>query len=96
MTREDKYNIHKAIIEEKNAYIKDCNIRVAKEDGKIIGAEYITQRFLDILRAENEDDILKIIKDNCHNRFGCACCKYRNNETNRCRLAGVPCEWGLE
>lgn len=44
----------------------------------------------------DSNDILKIISDNCRNRFGCACCMYLNTHTKRCRLGGVPCEWGLD
>lgn len=101
MKKEQRDKILRTLAGEKNIYVRDCNTRVAKEDGKIIGAEYMHQKIRDILATEvdpqgNDDTILKIIADSCHHRFECSCCKYRNNDTNRCRLAGVPCEWGLE
>lgn len=99
MTKELAGKIIRAAAADKNMYIRDCNTRVAKEDGKIIGAEYMYQKLHDILATEadsQENDILKIIADNCLHRFGCAGCQYRNNDTNRCRLAGNPCEWELE
>lgn len=34
-----------------NDYVKECHERISKEYGKIIGADYMLQRFLDILRT---------------------------------------------
>lgn len=56
MTREQKDKIMKALAEERNDYVTDCNRRIEKEQGKILGADYMLQRFLDILRTESEDD----------------------------------------
>ena len=42
---------------------------------------------------KTEDDILKTIKDNCHNRTRCKGCKYLNTDTVRCKFVGVPSEW---
>lgn len=55
MTKEQKDKILTILAEECNNYIKDCNRRIATENGKITGAGYMLQRFLDVLRAENED-----------------------------------------
>ena len=55
MTREQKDKILKAIAEDRNDYARDCNRRIAEENGKIIGADYMLQRFLDILRTESEE-----------------------------------------
>ena len=52
MTREQKDIIMKALTEDRNAYVKDCNRRIAEENGKIIGADYMLQRFCDILRTD--------------------------------------------
>jgi len=100
MTKEQAGNIIKAMSTDKNAYVRDCNARASKEDGKIIGAEYMWQKLHDILALEvnsqdpeTEDDILKAIMDDCNNRTGCKGCKYLNTDTVRCKLVGVPSEW---
>ena len=54
MTKEQKDKILKAMAEDRNDYARDCDRRIAKEEGKIIGADYMLQRFLDILRTEVE------------------------------------------
>jgi hypothetical protein len=54
MTKEQKDKILKVIAEDKNDYAIDCNRRIAEEHGKIIGADYMLQRFLDVLRTEVE------------------------------------------
>lgn len=54
MTREQKDKILKALAEDRNDYVRDCNIRIAKEQGKIIGADYMLQRFIDALRTDVE------------------------------------------
>jgi len=58
MTKEQKDKILKALAEDRNDYVKECQERISKEYGKIIGADYMLQRFLDILRtykAESEE-----------------------------------------
>ena len=54
MTKEQKDKILKLMAEERNYYARDCDRRIAKEEGKIMGADYMCQRFLDILGAEVE------------------------------------------
>ena len=54
MTREQKDKIVKVLAEDRNDYVMDCNRRIAEEQGKIIGADYMFQRFLDVLRTEVE------------------------------------------
>lgn len=54
MTKEQKNKILKAIAEDRNDYTRDCNRRIAEEQGKIVGADYMLQRFLDVLRTEVE------------------------------------------
>lgn len=54
MTREQKDKILKALAEDRNDYARDCDERIAKEYGKIEGADYMLQRFLDILKTEVE------------------------------------------
>jgi hypothetical protein len=56
MKREQKDKIMKALAEERNDYVTDCNRRIEKEQGRILGADYMLQRFLDILRTESEED----------------------------------------
>lgn len=54
MTKEQKDKILKALAEDRNDYARNCDRRIAEEHGKIIGADYMVQRFLDVLRTEVE------------------------------------------
>lgn len=54
MTKEQKDKILKALAEDRNDYARDCDRRIAEEQGKIRGADYMLQRFLDVLRTEVE------------------------------------------
>ena len=54
MTKEQKDKILKALAEDRNDYIRDCQRGIEKEWGKIEGADYMLQRFLDILNTEVE------------------------------------------
>ena len=54
MTKEQKDKILKLMAEERNHYARDCDRRIAKEEGKITGADYMLQRFLDVLGTEVE------------------------------------------
>ena len=54
MTKEQKDKILKALAEDRNDYARDCQARIEKEYGKIAGADYMLQRFLDILNTEVE------------------------------------------
>ncbi len=56
MTKEQKDKILKAMAEDRNDYARDCDRRIAKENGKIIGADYMVQRFLDILGTKENPD----------------------------------------
>ena len=52
MKREQKDKILKALAEDRNEYARDCKERIEKEYGKIEGADYMLQRFLDVLKTE--------------------------------------------
>lgn len=54
MTKEQKDKIIKALAEDRNDYVRDCNERIEEEKGKIIGADYMLQRFFDVIRTEVE------------------------------------------
>ena len=54
MTKEQKDKILKALADDRNGYARDCERRIVEEQGKIIGADYMLQRFLDILKTEVE------------------------------------------
>ena len=61
MTKEQKDKILKALAEDRNDYARDCTRRIAEENAKITGADYMLQRFLDVLNTEvdpqeREDD----------------------------------------
>lgn len=49
MTKEQKDKILKALVENRNNYARECERRIAAENGKITGADYMLQRFLDVL-----------------------------------------------
>ena len=54
MTKEQKDKIIKLMAEDRNDYVRNCNRRITEEEGKIIGADYMLQRFLNILATEDE------------------------------------------
>lgn len=54
MTREQKDKILKALAEDRNYYARECENRITAEQDKIMGADYMIQRFLDILNTEVE------------------------------------------
>ena len=54
MTKEQKDKILKALAADRNDYAKECNRRIEREWGKIEGADYMIQRFLDVLSTEVE------------------------------------------
>lgn len=54
MTKEQKDKILKIFADDRNDFARDCNRRIAEEHGKIIGADYMLQRLLDILGTEIE------------------------------------------
>lgn len=54
MTKEQKDKILKTLAEDRNDYARDCTRRIAEENAKITGADYMLQRFLDILKKEVE------------------------------------------
>lgn len=54
MKKEERDKILKALAEDRNYYARDCDRRIAEEQGKIKGADYMVQRFLDVLSTEVE------------------------------------------
>lgn len=54
MTKEQNDKILRLMAEERNNYARECSRRIEKENGKIEGADYMLQRFLDALRTEVE------------------------------------------
>ena len=52
MTKEQRDKILKALAENRNEYARDCERRIIEEQSKIVGADYMIQRFLDILGTE--------------------------------------------
>lgn len=49
MTKEQKDKILKTLADDRNYYARECERRIAVEQGKISGADYMIQRILDIL-----------------------------------------------
>ena len=60
MTKEQKDRILKALAEDRNDYARECEKRITAEQGKIIGADYMLQRFLDVLNAEVEPEEVRM------------------------------------
>ena len=56
MTKEQKDKILKALAEDRNYYARECERRIAEEQGKINGADYMIQRFLDVLKTDVEPE----------------------------------------
>ena len=54
MTKEQKDKILKVMVEERNNYARERERLIAEEEGKIRGADYMLQRFLDILKTAVE------------------------------------------
>lgn len=54
MTVEQKDKIFTAVEESTKIYSKECEKRIAEENGKIIGAYYMANRIYDIIRIEFE------------------------------------------
>lgn len=52
MTKEQKDKILKALAEDRNDYAREIERRIAAEQGKITGADYMLQRFINILNTE--------------------------------------------
>lgn len=52
MTQDQKDKILNLLTENRNEYVRECQRRIAKEEGNIIGADYMLQRLLDVLRPE--------------------------------------------
>ena len=63
MTKEQKDKILKALAEDRNDFVRDCEKRITAEQGKIMGADYMLQRFLDILKTEVEPQAESEIKN---------------------------------
>ena len=57
MRKEEKDKIIKTLVENRNNYARDCGIRIEREYGKIAGADYMLQRFLDILSEPQESEV---------------------------------------
>ena len=55
MTKEQKDKILKALAEDRNDYAREIEKRIAAEQGKIVGANYMIQRFLFILDTEDDE-----------------------------------------
>ena len=56
MTKENKDKILHELAEERNSFARDCNMRIAQENGKITGADYMMQRFLEHFMVGGKDD----------------------------------------
>ena len=83
MTKEQKDKIFKVLAEDRNGYARDCNRRIAEENGKIKGAHYMLQRLLDILNTEREPQDIITCND---------CKHYKRIELNSCDEVITSCK----
>lgn len=56
MTKEQKDKFFKLLAEERNSYVRDRNRRIAEENGKITGADYMLERFFDVLSMDGKEE----------------------------------------
>lgn len=82
MTKEQKDKILKALVEDRNDYVRKCEDRITAEQGKIIGANYMFQRFFNVLETEVENEDIK--KDSKNSRKW-----YLNKEKKKVRDKNV-------
>ena len=84
MTKEQKDKILKALTEERNDYVRECEKRITAEQGKIMGADYMLQRFLDILKVETKTQENKDIRSLCDSCTNNECIFQSGIIRNRC------------
>lgn len=56
MTKEERDIILKGLADERNYYERECSRHIAEEYGKVKGADYMIQRFFDIIKTEVEHE----------------------------------------
>lgn len=55
MMKEQKDRILRVLVANRNDYVRECERRIAEEQGKITGADRMANIFLDILDAESQE-----------------------------------------
>ena len=56
MTNQEKDEILKELSDARNYFMRTCQRRIAEENGKAEGADYMMERFREILVKDKEDD----------------------------------------
>lgn len=56
MTKQEKDKILKELSDARNYYMWTCQKRIAEENGKVEGADYMMERFMEILVADKESE----------------------------------------
>ena len=56
MIKEEKEKILKAMVEERNYYVKGRERRLAEEQGKIAGADYMMQMLIGVLKSKEDNE----------------------------------------
>ena len=56
MTKKQKDKIIELMAAEKYDYAKECEKRITAEQGKIIGADWMIKKLLDILESEIDEE----------------------------------------
>jgi len=89
MTKEQKDKILKIMAEERNDYARECGERIAEERGKIIGADYMFQRFLDVLNTEVDPENTEVEpQGSAYDK--CPICVNRNKN---CQFGSLDCHF---
>ena len=57
ITKEQKDRILTQMAAERNGYVRECRERIGEENGKIAGADYMLERFLDLLCTEVASEV---------------------------------------
>ena len=89
MTKEQKDKILKVLTEDRNDYAKECEKRITSEQGKIMGANYMLQRFLDVLNTEVDLENTEVeLQGSAYDK--CPICVNRNKN---CQFGSLDCHF---
>lgn len=89
MTKEEKDIILKGLADERNYYERECSKRIEEEYGKVKGADYMLQRFFDILNTEVEPENTEVeSQGSAYDK--CPICIHRNKN---CQFGSLDCHF---
>lgn len=56
MTNQEKDEILKELSDARNYYMRTCQRRIAEENGKVEGADYMMERFRELLVRDKDEE----------------------------------------